>query len=386
MEKTVLLRCPDYDAGLIEQKIREGFEMLGGDAYIRKVIPAGSSVLLKPNLLISEKVGSPALTHCVFFEGVVRVLKDYTTKLAFGDSPGIGSGRKVAERSGMLEVARRYGVECREFKKEVPFSLDNALRCRSWNIAEDALNCDVLITLPKLKTHGMAFFTGAIKNQFGCIVGAQKAGWHTRMPNAHDFCRMLLDLNTVVKTAFAIMDGIVAMQGNGPKSGDPYNLGAIIMGKSLSAVDSVAVRLIGYDDPVEIPALKEAADHSWGAVRPEDIEVLGEKIADLKADDFVKARAAGNFFFLGERFNNLLTRLFAPYPALIKPRCVSCGRCVEVCPETPKAVNMFQGKNGDTLPVWDLKKCIRCFCCQELCPAGAIKIKQTLPGRLLKIK
>ncbi|MCP3966437.1 MAG: DUF362 domain-containing protein [Lentisphaerae bacterium] len=386
MEKTALLKCPKYDAEMVECKIREGFELLGGEDYIRNIIPVNSSVLLKPNLLISEKIGSPTLTHHVFFEGVVRVLKDYAGQLSFGDSPGIGSGAKVAERCGIMDVARRYGVECREFKKEVPYSLEKALRCRAWNVAADALNCDVLITLPKLKTHAMAFFTGAIKNQFGCIVGAQKAGWHTRMPNAHDFCRMLLDLNDVVKPSYAIMDGIVAMQGNGPKSGDPYELGAIIMGQSLSAVDSVAVQLIGYDDPLEIPALKEAHDHQWGTVLPEDIEVLGEAISEMKVDDFEKARAAGNFFFLGKRFNDLLTKFVAPYPALIRSKCVSCGRCVEVCPENPKAVNMHPDKKQGSLPKWELDKCIRCFCCQELCPAGAIEIKQTFLGKLLKIK
>ena len=204
MEKVSLLKCTEYDVDLIEKRLREGFEFLGGKAYIRRLIPEGSKVLLKPNMLSVEERRSPVVTHFAVFEAVIRIVKEYSNNISFGDSPGFGDSRKAAEKSGLMEVANRYGVKFEDFKESVHVKLDNSLLCKSWDVARAPYEADVVISLPKLKTHAMAYFTGAIKNQFGCISGTQKAGWHTRMPEANNFCKMLLDLNTVVGTSFAI--------------------------------------------------------------------------------------------------------------------------------------------------------------------------------------
>lgn len=382
MEKVALLKCSEYDVDALEKKIREGFELLGGDSFMKSLVPYNSKVLLKPNMLNIESPGSPVITHYSVFEAVIRVLKDYSSNISFGDSPGFGDSRKAAEKSGLMEVAEKYDVKFENFNESVHVTLDKSILCRSWNIAKAPYEADVLITLPKLKTHAMAYFTGAVKNQFGCIHGTQKAEWHTRMPEAHNFCKMLLDLNTLVGTSFAILDGIVAMDGNGPKNGNPHKMDTLIMGKSITAVDSVAVRLIGYDNPLDTPVLKEAYDNKWGVVLPEEIEVLGEKIADMKAKNFKLCRKGGNFHFTSPEVSNFIRGMVAPNPSLIIDKCVSCGRCSEVCPEKPKVINMVK-INGKLVPKWDMKKCIRCFCCQELCPAGAIDTKYRTLGKIL---
>lgn len=384
MEKVALLKCTEYDLELVEKKLREGFELLGGDSFLRKLIPYNSKVLLKPNMLSIEKAGSPVVTHYTVFEAIIRILKDYSTDISFGDSPGFGDSKRAAEKSGLLNIAERYNINFEDFKDSVHIKLDNSILCKSWNIAKAAYEADRIITLPKLKTHGMAYYTGAVKNQFGCVPGTQKATWHTRMPNANNFCKMLLDLNTVIDTDFAILDGIVAMQGNGPKNGEPYNLNAIIMGSSMTAVDSVGVRLIGYDDPLEIPVLKEAYDYKWGAVLPEDIDVVGEKIETLKAKNFKLCRKGGNFYFVNPTVTKFLRGMIAPYPSLINNKCIGCMRCEDVCPENPKAIVEINN-NGRTIPSWKMDQCIRCFCCQELCPAGAIEVKYNRLGKILKM-
>ena len=384
MEKVALLKCDSYEVNIIEKKLREGFELLGGDVYLKKLIPYNSKVLLKPNMLSIEEAGSPVVTHYAVFEAVIRIVKEYSNNISFGDSPGFGDSKKAAERSGLLEVANRYGVIFEDFKESVHVKLEKSLLCKSWNVAKAPFDADVVISLPKLKTHGMAYFTGAVKNQFGCIPGSQKATWHTRMPDANNFCKMLLDLNSVIGTSFAILDGIVAMEGNGPKSGTPYKLNTLIMGDSLTAVDSVAVRLIGYDNPLDIPVLKEAEDSKWGVVLPSEIEILGEKIEDMKVNDFKLCRKGGNFYFINPQVTKFLRNMITPNPTLIKEKCVSCGRCEVVCPENPKVITMV--KNGDKLqPKWNMKLCIRCFCCQELCPVGAIETKYTSLGKILKM-
>ncbi|GAA0734396.1 DUF362 domain-containing protein [Clostridium oceanicum] len=382
MRDIVLLKCSDYNVLKIENKIREGFELLGGEEFLKKLIPYNSKVLLKPNMLSVEKAGSPVITHYAFFEAVIRVLKDYSKDITFGDSPGFGDSKKVAENAGLLKVANKYDVKFDNFTKSVHVKSDESILCRSWTLAKAAYESDVLITLPKLKTHAMAYYTGAIKNQFGCVPGTLKAQWHTRMPNANNFCKMLLDLNKILHTDFAILDGIVAMEGNGPKSGTPYNLNSIIMGESLTAVDSTAVKLIGYDDPLEIPFLKEAYENKWDDVLEKDINVLGEKIENMAVKDFEKCRKGGSFYFINPTVTNFLRDIIAPDPVVIKDKCIGCERCLNVCPEKPKVIKMVKYKDK-YIPKWDMKNCIRCFCCQELCPKGAIETKYSVLGRIL---
>ncbi|WP_097028510.1 DUF362 domain-containing protein [Clostridium peptidivorans] len=385
MRRVSLLKCDSYQVSSLEKTLRDGFDLLGGDEYLKKLIPYNSKVLLKPNMLSVEKSGSPVVTHFAVFEAVIRILKDYSSDISFGDSPGFGDSRRAAEKSGMLEVAKRYNVKFEDFKEAIHVKHDDSILCKSWNVSKVAYESDVLITLPKLKTHGMAYFTGAVKNQFGCIPGTQKATWHTRMPDANNFCKMLLDLNSLLRTDFAILDGVVAMQGNGPKNGEPYKLNTIVMGESLTAVDSVAVRLIGYDNPLDIPVLKEAFDYKWDAVLPQDIKVLGESIEDLKVSDFNLCRKGGNFYFINPTVTNFLRQMIAPYPSLIYDKCISCNRCREVCPEDQKVIKMISKDKEKLIPSWEMSNCIRCFCCQELCPTGAIELKYNTLAKILKM-
>ena len=384
MENVALLKCIEYDVDLVEKKLREGFELLGGDGFLKKLIPKNSKVLLKPNMLSVESKESPVVTHYAVFEAAIRIIKEYSNNISFGDSPGFGDSRKAAEKSGLMEVADKYGVNFEDFKESVHVRLDNSILCKSWNISKASYEADVVISLPKLKTHAMAYYTGAVKNQFGCIPGSQKATWHTRMPDANNFCKMLLDLNTAVGTSFAILDGIIAMEGNGPRSGQPYKLNTIIMGQSLTAVDSTAVRIIGYDNPLDTPVLKEAYDANWGAVLAKDINILGEDLESMKVKDFKLCRKGGNFYFISPGVTNFLRGMIAPNPTLIKGKCIGCGRCSEVCPEKPAVIEMVS-KDGILNPKWNMQECIRCFCCQELCPVGAIETKYSSLGKLLKL-
>ncbi|GFP76179.1 DUF362 domain-containing protein [Clostridium fungisolvens] len=385
MEKVALLKCTEYNVDAIEKTLREGFELLGGSSFLRKLIPKNSKVLLKPNFLSVVEKGSIVITHYAVFEAVIRIVKEYTDDIAFGDSPASDNNRKAAEQSGLMEVAERYGVKFVDFSDEVHVELDNPIMYKFWNIARAPYEADVVITLPKLKTHAMMYYTGAVKNQFGCVPGSKKAQWHTKSPNAINFSKMLLDLNSVVKTSFAILDGILAMEGNGPRNGTAKKMDTIIMGKCLTAVDSTAVRLIGYDNVLAVPFLKVAHETKWGAVLPEEIEVLGEKIEDMKCKDFKLSRSARVVNFITPSVNKLAVSLAAPDPIVIAEKCVSCKRCAEVCPEKPNVIT-FKKHNDKLIPKWNYSKCIRCFCCQELCPMGAIETKEKQLSKMLGLR
>ncbi|HCX65338.1 MAG TPA: (Fe-S)-binding protein, partial [Eubacteriaceae bacterium] len=240
---------------------------------------------------------------------------------------------------------------------------------------------DVLISLPRIKTHGMMYYTGAIKNQFGCVPGTKKALWHTRMNNTHNFAKMLLDLNTLLQTDFAILDGIVAMEGNGPKSGDAKELNALVMGENLAAVDTVALSLIGYDDATELPQYQVVKESGWGPYALEQIDVLGERVESLQCHDFAKVRKTNEIF--GDKQSlRWIKNWIAPYPKLKEEKCIGCKICSEVCPERPQVIEMIE-KDGKTIPEFDKNTCIRCFCCQEMCPVGAIEVGEPWLGKLL---
>ena len=382
MEKVALLKCTDYDVDNVEKKLREGFELLGGTSFLRTLIPENSRVLLKPNFLSVIEKGSPVITHYAFFEAVVRIVKEYSDNIVFGDSPGFEDTRKAAEKSGLMEVADRYGVKFVDFNDEVHVELKNPLMYKFWNVAKAAYEADVVITLPKLKTHAMMYYTGAVKNQFGCVPGTQKAEWHTKQTDPINFSKMLLDLNSVVKTSFAILDGIIAMEANGPRNGTPKKIDTIIMGESMTAVDSTAVRLIGYNNVLTVPFLKAAHDTNWGAVLPEEIEILGEKIEEMKCKSFKLSRNAKVVNLISPTLNNFVASLAAPNPVLIKEKCIGCKKCDEVCPKKSKVIT-FVKYNDMVIPKWKYSNCIRCFCCQELCPKGAIETKSKSLSKML---
>jgi len=383
MSKVFLSKCANYDLKQIEDTIRKGFLALGGDEYIRTIIKKNSKVLLKPNMIIGDKRASPAITHYIFFEAVIRVIRDYSENISYGDSPGFGEVFKSAQTLGLQEVADKYDVKLENFNKEyLTISYKDGILCKSFDVAKAAYECDVLITLPKIKTHSFMLFTGAVKNQFGCIPGVKKTQFHARMQNAENFAKMLLDLNGLLKTSFSIMDGIIAMEGNGPKNGDPYNLNCILMGDDIVAIDSVATKLIGYKNPVDTPVLKEASKYGIGETDIEKIEILGDSLHDLMVSDFklfIKKHTA--FFYIATR-NSVFKKVFIPRPKLIPEKCISCRRCNEVCPKKDEVIK-FVSKNGKIIPNWNMNKCITCFCCQELCPTGAIYAKQSLVQELL---
>jgi Pyruvate/2-oxoacid:ferredoxin oxidoreductase delta subunit len=211
-----------------------------------------------------------------------------------------------------------------------------------------------------------------VKNQFGCVPGPRKGEFHVRVPDAAEFARMLVDLNAFVHPRLYIMDGIMAMEGNGPRGGTPRKMNVLLFSTDPIALDATECRLMNLD-PGLVLTNRAGLEMSAGTYIEKDIEILGEPIEGFIAKDFKVDREPVKPFKPSGGMN-VIKNALVPKPYIIADKCVRCGVCVNMCPVTPKAVDWHDG-NKNNPPSYKYERCIRCYCCQELCPESAIHLK-----------
>ncbi|WP_295160686.1 DUF362 domain-containing protein [uncultured Brachyspira sp.] len=374
MSKVAVIKCENYNFEEVKASIKRAINLLGGiDLFVKE----HDKVLLKPNLLAAETADRSVTTHPVVFEAAASIFQEKNTEIFYGDSPGIGHGSSVALKSGIDEAANKLNVKYADFEEPIGVSYENGVQEKSFTISKPVREADVIISLPKLKSHALTTMTGAVKNQFGCIPGFRKAEYHLKLPDFEDFSTMLLDLNKLVNPKLYIMDGILAMEGNGPRNGSPKKVNALIVSADAVALDYVASEIISFDYNT-IPTLKMGFKHCFS--NKDDIEVLGDGIESVKVHDFKKPHKGigiGRSLMKLSKFP-IIKKIFSfiiPKPVIEKNKCLKCGVCVKVCPVTPLALN-FEKKGADYPPKYYYKNCISCYCCQELCPHKAIVLKR----------
>src|SRR3990172_2744264 len=273
MSKVVLKRCPDYDIERVYQSIAESIELLGG---ISSFINKGERVLLKPNLLSAKPIEKAVTTHPAVIEAVIRIVKDAGANPFIGDSPGIGSAGQVAAKSGIKEVAERCGVDIVNLSDGVLIENDKGKVFKRFDVSRMAFEADAIINIPKLKTHAMMTMTLGVKNLFGCVPGKRKVSWHFEA--GHDkmaFAKMLVELYTLLSPSLTILDGIVGMEGDGPGSGSPREMGIVAASGDAVALDLVVSRMVGLKRE-ELPTTMAALELGAGETDIEKIEVLGD--------------------------------------------------------------------------------------------------------------
>lgn len=373
MSKVVVQRCDVYELGLVYNKIKWAIDQLGG---IEEIIPKHKTILLKPNLVVGTEPDNAVTTHPVIFEAIAKLLHENNYNIIYGDSPGLGNPEKVAAKAGLKEVADRYGLKHGDFSNGKQVSVPSSRVCKQFDIVNAFDEAEAIINLPKMKAHALQRITGAIKNPFGMVLGYNKATMHSRFTNAYIFAEMLVDLNNFLKVDLHIMDGIVAMEGNGPRNGDPTPMNVILVSKDPVAMDTVFCKLVGVNHMI-MPTITYGQEYGIGSY--ENIELIGDSIEPLINQNFkidhskIKIEDANKFALL---------RKVVRRPYIEDEVCKTCGVCVEVCPIEEKAINW---KNGDKSipPIYDYTKCIRCYCCQEMCPHHAIEVKTPILGKIL---
>ena len=343
--------------------LKQGLDFLGG---VETLIPKDAKILLKPNLLKKAEVEKAVITHPAVVGAFARILRESGYEhIVLADSCGHGTTQSVIHGTGMDTYLEKYQIPAVDYSEE-------------FILPKELLEQDCVISLSKMKTHALERITGAVKNSYGFVYGFHKAKGHTQYPSADSFARMLIDLNKCVAPKLYVMDGIVAMEGNGPGSGDPVSMNVLLMSTDPVALDSVFSRLV-YLKPEMVPTNYHGEKIGLGTWKEEEITLLTPD-GEIPMAEAVKKY--GNPAFNVDRTEvrkNIWTRMagalniFQKKPYIEADKCVRCGICVQSCPVPGKAVDFRKGKGKP--PVYDYRKCIRCFCCQEMCPKKAIKVK-----------
>ncbi len=375
--RVALVRCGTYDPDAVYQAVRRGLDLIGGpDGLVRP----GERIVLKPNVLYGASPDKAVTTHPSVFRAVGRLLQERGAQVTYGDSPSVGPAAGHMRRCGLAQAAEEAGIALADFDSGRAVSHRDGLLIKSFVVANGVLDADGLVNLPKLKAHPLTRLTGAVKNLFGCVPGLLKSQYHVTLTDPFDFAAMLVDLGTLVRPRFSVMDGIVAMEGNGPRSGVLRQLGVLLFSTDPVALDAVACRTINVD-PGVMPTAEPGEKAGLGRYRADDIELAGEALEGLVCRDFDVIRAPQEHLSRS-RTKTFIKNRTCRRPDIDRARCTACGSCIRMCPVDPRAVDW--GRGGEKKPpVYNYGRCIRCFCCQESCPEGAISSRSTLLGRLV---
>jgi uncharacterized protein (DUF362 family)/NAD-dependent dihydropyrimidine dehydrogenase PreA subunit len=374
--KVALVRCNDYDEVNVEHAVQRGVELLGGMAQF---IHPDEKILLKPNILVGDDPEKLVGPHPLVFKAVARLAQQVTPLISYGDSPGFGKPIAQARKAGLLSVAEELHIPLADFENGRAVEFKESPFLKYFTLANGVLDADGLISIAKFKTHGLTRITGAVKNQFGCVPGLLKGQFHLKLPNPLDFARMLVVLNLYIRPRLYVMDGIIAMEGNGPRGGNPRPMHVLLFSADPIALDATTCRLIDLN-PAFVPTNLPGQEWGLGTFQESQIELLGDPLDSFICKEFNVVREPVKQVKAANK-NAVIRNLISPKPVIDPAKCDQCGTCVRVCPVQPKAVDWIDGDKTRP-PAHDYDICIRCFCCQELCPELAISIKTPFLARL----
>ena len=385
-----VVKCDDYDVGLIKSAILSMAEMTS----VEKIDFTSKKITLKLNLVMKKSPELAATTHPAVVESVILWLTergvnpcDITIADSFGGPYTEGTMRTIYRACGIEEVALRLGVTLNYDMSYVGVSSPEANMLKAFNVITPVTDADIIINLCKLKSHALTGLSCAVKNFFGIIPGVEKFETHARFPDLNDFSDALNDIalwvHTKIPTVISICDAVVGMEGNGPTSGHPRKIGALLMSENSFLLDVAAAHILNLGETVKTLSFAEKR----GLIPSGGISSLtlrGDDIDELVITDFRRPDSNYNNFFtkFPNMFGGKLVSFFEPKPVINATKCLGCGECVTSCPVHTISLRVADKGNGNgnkkhtrTVKI-NYEQCIKCFCCQELCPHGAVKIRK----------
>ena len=352
VEKVGVVKCRTYNQKEVDKSVEKVLSLI--DFKFKK----GTKVLIKPNVVGSfPKKQIACTTNPAIIEAVCKILKKNECKIFIGDSP-FTNPENSFKASGIEKVARKYGkLIIFEQEKLIKIKDKKAKTLKKFEIAKIIKEADLIIDMPKLKTHVLTKYTGAIKNLYGCIPGGLKQKIHLQGKGDENFSKILVDIYQNIKPKLTIMDAVIGMDGEGPTSGNPQKVGLILASKNGIALDIAATKMIGLF-PHEINTIKESIKRK---LYPDyDFQLVGLKqLPKFKFEIPHEAR----------KTQKMLNKLGEYKPIVVdEKKCIKCRTCEKHCPT--KSISMTP------YPIINKKTCIRCFCCIEICPQDALGLKK----------
>jgi len=376
-----LQKCTQYDNKLLKDKIIAGLKQIDFDLTGLK----DKRVCLKPNLLMPSSPERAVTTHPELFRAVAEIVHDYTRSIIIIESPNFFPLKSTIKKTGLAPIVNDLEIEIADITVTKALQFPLAHRYKSIDISKAFFDVDYIINMPKLKTHGFTHYTGAVKNLFGTMPGLSKAQMHMKAPSQMEFSEFLLDLYGGLLNGFEkpkkfihIMDAVVGMEGEGPgPSGKPKKIGAVIVGDDAVALDYVAVNLVGLDLK-KVFTITEGFKRGYGVKSPDDIQIKGETLKDMRITDFKASRSSVMGGIIWPLTSPTIKNLFIEKPVPRADACTLCYNCMKICP-----AGAITKANEAKVPTYNYRKCIRCFCCMETCPEAAIYLKKGILQRLM---
>jgi uncharacterized protein (DUF362 family)/Pyruvate/2-oxoacid:ferredoxin oxidoreductase delta subunit len=372
MATVSILKCTEYSNKILKQKILKSLNNIGHDPGQFN----NKRVILKPNLLMPSKPERAIITHPEFFRAVAQIVKENGGTPVLVESPAVHSLARTIKKTDYSEIIQTEQIEVADPADTDTLLFEESRSFKAFEISKAFFDADIIINLPKFKTHGLTYITGAVKNYFGAIPGLQKSKMHIKLPAPLDFAEFLLDLYGAMlkgfekpKTILNLMDAIVAQEGEGPGTGGkPFQLNLIIAGYDAVAVDLAAVKAAGLEIDKAM-TITEGFQRNFCIQSENEIEFLGEKFEKLFVTGFTPSK--GTILSNMVRWpvtSKTFRNLFIDKPVPVEEKCTLCYQCKKICPAD--AISQSQGNKQ--VPVYNYKECIRCYCCMEICPEAAI--------------
>jgi len=365
MMANVIFRESSYDYSRLKDDVRDVLEALG-----HVEISTGTRVLIKPNILAPAHPDRALTTHPNVVRAVAEYALDKGAVVQVSDSIAMGSFFKAIKDCGYEESLAGLPVKLSELTESASVMTQGPFG--SIELSKEALEADVIINLPKLKTHTQMALTLAVKNLFGCVVGARKPEWHFRVgENKRLFAELLVSIYDVLRPSINLMDAILAMEGQGPGTkGVPRQLGLLIASTDALSLDWAVCRMLGLKPDY---LMTNSAARTLGR-EGEDFEATTEGQMHFVRDFDIPETTD---LLFGPRFaRGFLRRHIASRPLNLLDACKYCNECVDICPA--HAIT-----NPGKKLVFDYNKCIRCYCCVEVCPHAAMVKHDTFIKKML---
>jgi uncharacterized protein (DUF362 family) len=284
MSQVSLIRADSYDILALKSSLLYLLEPLGGiEAFVRQ----GDRVLLKPNLLTGSRPTKECITRKEIVYCVAQLVIEAGGKPFLGDSPAFGSARGVAKANGYLPLCAELDLPIIEFHgQRYATENDNFNHLR---LSKEAMNADVVINLPKIKSHTQLTMTMGVKNLFGCVPGKMKAWWHMEAgKDVARFGEMLVATAQAIAPDLTIIDGLIGHEGNGPSGGEPRELGILGASADVFALDRAIIEIVNVE-PDLVPTLlaqkklglfPQLSDLEFPYCNPQELQVTDWKLPD----------------------------------------------------------------------------------------------------------